>query len=150
MKRILSHSGVRACARAPVLGLPKQCFFRGLRVFSLFRVVVCTILKKMSRSSASELSIQLRTRSRKFTFFSYLKMHQHIRFSVNKAEDILRFWLIYDHLRWFRASSPLRKTIKWCVQIDHTPFCMDSWKPSAPYGVPRSLKMHQTLCFSVK
>ena len=38
-----SFWGARLRARA-VLGLPKQWFFRGFRVFSLFSVVACTIL----------------------------------------------------------------------------------------------------------
>ena len=69
-----SREGVKAWRGVPVLGLPKQCFFRRFCVFSLFLVVACPILKKMSRSSASELSIQRRTSSGKFAFLSFLKM----------------------------------------------------------------------------
>ena len=65
-------------ARRAGFDFAETMVFRRFRVFRLFLVIACAILQKMRRSSASELSIQLRTSFRKFSSFPYLKMHLYV------------------------------------------------------------------------
>ena len=60
-------------ARRAGFDFTETMVFRRFRVFRLFLVIACAILQKMRRSSASELSIQLRTSSGKFAFLSFVK-----------------------------------------------------------------------------